>query len=379
MTVTYKMKLILVWLCVISETFAFPTEPPPSVENKKPCCDGQPQLIYQGRDPKHGINVYVFEFPPLNKETKMKDENAEYTTMKNLHIGDGEQYEDTIPEANTPANTFEKIRMSDIQSDFINETTEVVDTEKSTFSISSEKPLRSTQSSIYMPDLDFDPINGQVTVAQDDSEMYGDSALGYILTGGSQAETTHNREVRKTNEHSDNGYYSADGSTLTDILAYNDSDSGLQVPNVYFPSNNDEFNRTLGCTDGLCGNASKYIDDLVTQHTTNKDFLYSTMSIPATVGNATIEQNTVNPTVSAKGRAKPTKTVSRSKDKGNKKPDKSKVNGKEPLKKYSTGRNVKFISKQRQRTVKHGGRRPRPQYHRSSSSESDSDSSQQLN
>ncbi|XP_075058104.1 uncharacterized protein LOC142143819 isoform X2 [Mixophyes fleayi] len=357
MPVTYKMKFILVWLYIISEAYTFPTQPPPDVENRKPCCAGQPQV---------------------------SDKYVEYTTMKNglkgeenslTNSGDGEQYKDVITETNTPSNTYGNNKMSDMQSNLINETSE--DTQKMILSTFSEKPTISTQNTIHMPDLNSDTINGQVTVVQNDAAIYEDSVVGSNVTEGSQEETTHNRDVERTNGHSNiDSYYNKEGSILIDIPAYNDSDADIQDPNIDFPSKDDELNSTLGCTDGLCGNSSIYIENPLTQLTTRNTFLYSNGNKPGTDGYAAGEENTVKPT--STWSAKATKTVSTNKNKSNKKPEKSHMNKKEPLKMCNTGRNVKYNSGHRQRFVKHGGSRHHSKSHRHSSSESTSDSSQEF-
>ncbi|XP_073446887.1 uncharacterized protein [Dendrobates tinctorius] len=194
MAEVFKMKLILVWICLISETFQFPTQFPDVDDTTTACCEQNPKLIYQGRDSNSGINVYVFEFLPENKEAK---DRVEDTTMKNdyqsytnspIRTETREIYEDTIIPTNKPASIYDKKQTQDTNT--------------------------GTRDNTHMPDLKFSTVGA----TQSDIEMYEDTSLLSNTTHGLQTGTSHIREMQNTSGHSNqDDYYVTESSALFDM------------------------------------------------------------------------------------------------------------------------------------------------------------------
>ncbi|CAJ0966328.1 unnamed protein product [Ranitomeya imitator] len=185
------MKLILVWICLISETFHFPTQSP-DVDDTTACCAQNPKLIYQGRDSNSGINVYVFEFLPENKEAK---DRVEDTTMKNDHQSNRNSpintenkdiNEDTIIPTNKPASMYDKKQMPDTNT--------------------------GTRDNTHMPGLKFSTVGA----TQKDIEIYENTSLLPNTTHGLQTGTSHITEMQKTSGNQDD-YYVTDTSALFDF------------------------------------------------------------------------------------------------------------------------------------------------------------------
>ncbi|KAM4049747.1 uncharacterized protein ACNLHF_011059 isoform 2-T2 [Anomaloglossus baeobatrachus] len=163
MTVS-KMKLILVWICLISETFLMPTQSPDADDTT--CCQQNPKLIYQGREANTGINIYVFQFLPKNKDAK---DRVEDTTMKNDFQMErnvprsSENYEDTLTPTNRPASIHANIQTPDKEAE--------------------------TRYNTHMPGL---------KVNKNDIEMYDNTGLVSNTTRGLQTGTSHIRDVQTT-------------------------------------------------------------------------------------------------------------------------------------------------------------------------------------
>ncbi|XP_073493692.1 uncharacterized protein [Phyllobates terribilis] len=206
MTELIKMKLILVWICLISKTFLFPVQSP-DVDDTTACRAQNPKLIYQGRDSNRGINVYIFEFLPESKEAK---DRVEDTTMKNdfpsnrnspISTVNREIYEDTIIPTNKPASIYDKKQTPDKPAS-INDKKQTLDTNTG------------TRDNTHMPGSKFSTVDA----GQNDIERYENTSLLSNTTHGLQKGTSHIREVQKTGGHSNpDNYYVTERSALLDV------------------------------------------------------------------------------------------------------------------------------------------------------------------
>ncbi|XP_069832859.1 uncharacterized protein [Dendropsophus ebraccatus] len=329
------MKLILLWVCLISEALALPTQTP--ADYAKDCCGENPKLIYKGHNSNKGINVYVYEFLPGGKEAK------EDTTIKNGLQSDrnhlkgkenGENYEDTMIPTKRPVSLYGKKLAPD-----------------------TETPGDTT----HMPDLKFDTITSTVGAAQNDVTMYEDTDLLSNATERLPKGMSHARDTQKMSGDSNgNDYYGTEGSALPDLPGYTDTDTGNRSSNVDFPPNVNDLGDT-GCTEseGQC----KYKEHFfVTQPTVHKD--HSDTSRHGPDKSATREGKTMDDTT--KWRIKPTNAA---RHKKKRKSDPS-VNRKDIPKRANTGKMIQYHRGQRR---KMGGNR-----YRYSSSESGSESSQEF-
>ncbi|KAM5191828.1 uncharacterized protein ACMZJ9_003269 isoform 2-T3 [Mantella aurantiaca] len=378
------MKIVFVWLCLLIKASAYPTEPPPNAEEKKPCCVGPPRLLFKGYDSKHGINVYLFEFPPLKNgsTSKVKEDNVEHSSTTSegkesslSNTEDASQHEFSDTETNTPAYPSGFNVKPKTVNHLINVSLNSAGTKKRA-SIFPETSMNHSPANFYQNEVHLKTNSSSRSVAQNDTEKNREIKKTDITVG----DEAKNTEVGIANGHIDvEGYYSTDGIILTDISDYSDIKITKQDSNVSFPSKDVENNNMLDCsaTGGMCTNTSKYTERTqVINPTTLKEVQYSTgKSIES---NANVTQSSKKHTNKAIRRQKKPIT---SKDKANKQPDQPKMNDKQTLAKHNTHRNAKHSSKQRQRYAHYDSTHNRYRYrhhHKQSSSESTSDSSQQF-
>ncbi|XP_040181765.1 uncharacterized protein LOC120915379 isoform X2 [Rana temporaria] len=349
---TYKMKIVFVWVCLLTKASAFPTEPPPNTEEKKPCCVGPPRV---------------------------KDENVEHSnTISEIkkvnslsNTGDGNQQDVAVTETNTPAYSHGFNDVPKPVSYSINVSLNTVDKKKRD-SIFQETSMDLLPSNIQQHKLDPKTNNSPKTVVLNDTEQY-EKIKKTDITVGDEARHTEDGITDDVD-----GFYSTEGITLTDISGYSDTNVTKPDPNVIYPSKDVENGSILDCreTDGLCRNTSKYAErKQVTHPTTHNEGPYPTGK--SFEHNANVTQN------SKKHKNKPNeghrKPVTNN-DKVKKQPDQPKINDRQSFIKYSTKRNPKYASKQQQRYAHFDSHnRYRYRHHRKqSSSESESDSSQQF-
>lgn len=377
------MKIVFVWVCLLTKASAFPTEPPPNTEEKKSCCVGPPRLLFKGYDSKHRINVYLFEFPPLKNGSKsnVKDEKVEHSNTTSeikkvnslSNTGDGNQHEVAVTETNTPAYPHGFNAIPKPVSYSMNVSLNSVE-KKKTDSIFQETSMDPLPSNIQQHKLDLETKNSHITVVQNDAEQYEKVKKTDITVGD---EPKHAEDGIMDGFNDVDGFYSTEGITLTDISGYSDTNVTKPDPNVSYPSNDVENGNMLDCreTDGLCRNTSKYPERRqVTHPTTHNEGPYPTRN--SFEHNANVTQNSeIHRNKQNDGHRKPVTH----KDKVKKQPNQPKKNDRQSLIKYNTKRNSKYTSKQQR--YAHYERPNRYRYrhhHKQSSSESESDSSQQF-
>ncbi|XP_066430189.1 uncharacterized protein [Eleutherodactylus coqui] len=397
------MKLILVSICLFSEAFLLPTQSPDDVSNTDGCCEQNPKLIYKGHTSTRGLNVYVFEFLPENKEAKDKRGQDDRSAFK--HTENTEGHEDTIIPTNKPASikapatetstrsnthmpnlkldtndSTKSIAQNDIEmygdAGFVPNTTEglkgtenrenhedtIIPTNKPASMYGKETTPNketSTRDNTHRPNVKFD-ANSTISATQNDIGIYENTNFLFNATGGLQTETSHTRDGQTNGYSNGPDYYGTEGSALFDIPGYNDTDSDNQGPQVDFPANVND----LGCSEseGQCKNLPKSEEHiLVTQPTTHKDYFKSTTKDkPDRYTNR--ERNT-------KKSMQPKKAK---KHKGEKQTH-STIHTKDIPIRYNTGKTFQYSRGQRRKI---GGNRHK--YYRSSSSESRSESSQEF-
>ncbi|XP_077117313.1 uncharacterized protein LOC143773858 [Ranitomeya variabilis] len=214
------MKLILVWICLISETFQFPTQSP-DVDDTTACCAQNPKLIYQGHDSNSGINVYVFEFLPENKEAK---DRVEDTTMKNdyqsnrnspINTENKDINEDTIIPTNKPASMYDKKQMPETNT--------------------------GTRDNTHMPGLKFSTVGA----TQNDIEMHENTSLLSNTTHGLQTGASHINKMQKTSGHSNqDDHYVTESSALFDFPSNKNSPKTTENVETYTETGTRDYNST---------------------------------------------------------------------------------------------------------------------------------------